>query len=65
MLLLNGLDDALVDADNARRLAEQIPGARLELVSDAGHGVLLQEPKAMAQLIQRFIAESSPERNAQ
>ncbi|MEB3275805.1 MAG: alpha/beta hydrolase [Cyanobacteriota bacterium] len=58
VLVLNGLDDALVDPENARRLAERIPTARLELVSDAGHGVLLQEPQAMAQLIQGFIAES-------
>lgn len=64
-VLLNGLNDGIVDPDIASHLAERIPTARLELVSDTGHDVLLQEPQAMAQLIQRFITESVAEFNAQ
>jgi pimeloyl-ACP methyl ester carboxylesterase len=36
-LVLHGTDDRLVSVDNARRLAEAIPGAELRLLEGAGH----------------------------
>ncbi len=53
-LIINGELDALVSAQNAREIAARIPGAKLEIVPDAGHAVLLQEPQQMAQLITSF-----------
>jgi 3-oxoadipate enol-lactonase len=36
-LVLHGTDDRLVSAENARRIAEAIPGAELALLEGAGH----------------------------
>lgn len=53
-LVISGELDALVDVQNARNIAARIPGAQLEVVPDAGHAVLLQEPEQMAALITEF-----------
>lgn len=58
VLLMNGADDELVPAANARNMADRIPGARVAIVPDAGHAVLLQEPTHCAQLIGSFIGVS-------
>lgn len=57
-LLLNGADDELVPAANAQNMADRIPGAQLEIVPDAGHAVLLQEPVHCAQVIGAFLDET-------
>ena len=47
-LVVHGLDDALIPPDRGRDLANLIPGARLELLSDCGHiiGTDAEEPAA-------------------
>lgn len=55
VLVLQGAQDQLVAADNARQLAAGIPGAELEIVPTAGHGVLMQEPEACGARIARFL----------
>jgi len=55
LLILQGEQDQLVEAENARRLAGRIPGAQLELVAAAGHGLLMQEPTDCADRIIRFL----------
>ncbi len=55
VLLMNGADDELVPAANARAMAARIPGAQLQIIPDAGHAVLLQEPAHCAQVIRSFL----------
>ena len=55
-LVLCGADDPLVPAQNARLLARQIPRARLELVPDAGHLWMLEQPEASASLVGEFLS---------
>jgi pimeloyl-ACP methyl ester carboxylesterase len=42
MLVIHGLDDALIDPSGGRRTAELVPGAHLLELSDMGHD--LPEP---------------------
>jgi pimeloyl-ACP methyl ester carboxylesterase len=41
---------------NARLLARQIPHAQLELVPDAGHLWMLEQPEASAALVGEFLS---------
>ncbi|MDW7712223.1 MAG: alpha/beta fold hydrolase [Deferrisomatales bacterium] len=47
-LVLCGAHDTLTPPDVARRMAAQVPGARLEIVPDAGHLTPLENPEAVA-----------------
>jgi pimeloyl-ACP methyl ester carboxylesterase len=40
---------------HARRMAEAIPGARLEVVADAGHSPQFENPDAYAALLRGFL----------
>jgi len=40
---------------DARELAAAIPGSRLEVFADAGHGVFRDKPAEATQMIRRFI----------
>jgi 2-hydroxy-6-oxonona-2,4-dienedioate hydrolase len=65
LLLLWGEDDPFGGAPIARQLATRIPGARLELVAEAGHAVWVDELDHTAAAIARFlgspeVGESSP-----
>jgi pimeloyl-ACP methyl ester carboxylesterase len=62
VLILQDEQDQLVSAENARRLGARIPGAQLELVPQAGHGLLMQEPRHCAERICRFLREQQPSR---
>ena len=48
-----GERDAWLDPALARRLAQAIPGARLDLVPGAGHFVMEDDPQAVAALLRR------------
>lgn len=54
-LIINGEQDALVDPQNARNMAERIPNAKLLLVPDAGHAVALQMPAWLAAQVKEFL----------
>jgi pimeloyl-ACP methyl ester carboxylesterase len=54
-LILAGAEDALISADSQRRLAERISGARIEIVSRAGHLAPLEQPEAFNRIVQRFL----------
>ncbi len=56
VLVAWGTEDAWVPVEHARRLAELIPGARLELIEGAGHLVQLDEPVALATTLQRWLS---------
>ncbi len=55
-LIADGTDDQLAPAGNDHILARLIPGARLVLYPDAGHGFLFQEPTRFASLVESFLA---------
>ena len=54
-LVVTGDRDALVPAENSRRLAKRIPGAKLVEFSGAGHCFPVEQPAEVAGLIQGFL----------
>ncbi|MGN6609799.1 MAG: alpha/beta fold hydrolase [Jatrophihabitans sp.] len=54
-LVLHGTDDEMVPAENAPRLAERIPHARLELVDRGRHGFFLEFADVVDPLILDFL----------
>ena len=50
-----GTDDTWIPVDRAHRLAEQITGAELHLVPEAGHLVQLDAPEHLTALLQRWL----------
>jgi pimeloyl-ACP methyl ester carboxylesterase len=56
-LVIHGGADIAITPDRARQMAEAIPGARFELIMDAGHAANLTHPDAVTPLIERFLAE--------
>ncbi|TDE09648.1 alpha/beta fold hydrolase [Jiangella asiatica] len=56
VLVVWGIEDAWIPVDRAHRLAATIPGARLELIEDAGHLVHLDAPVALAGVLHRWLS---------
>jgi pimeloyl-ACP methyl ester carboxylesterase len=56
-LVAVGDHDAATAPDRARRIAELIPGARLEIIRDSGHSSSIEQPEAVSALIRSFLAE--------
>jgi pimeloyl-ACP methyl ester carboxylesterase len=52
-----GTRDFLLPPFHARRLANGIPGARLEMLERCGHMVMLERPEALNGILGRFSAE--------
>jgi pimeloyl-ACP methyl ester carboxylesterase len=55
-LLVTTTHDRVVAPENLARLAADVPGSRLEIVADAGHLVPLEQPRALAGVLARWIA---------
>ncbi|MBB6172296.1 pimeloyl-ACP methyl ester carboxylesterase [Nocardiopsis mwathae] len=55
-LVATGAQDAALPPDHARRIAARIPGARLEIITDAGHSSTIERPAAVNALIADFHA---------
>jgi pimeloyl-ACP methyl ester carboxylesterase len=55
-LILCGAEDKMTPPRYSQFLAEQIPGAELEVISEAGHMVQLEQPRRVSEAIQGFIA---------
>lgn len=61
VLVVWGAQDRLVPLANGRDFAAWIPGARLALVADAGHGPAIEQPQAFLQVLLPFLqAEPQP-----
>ncbi|HEX2021876.1 MAG TPA: alpha/beta hydrolase [Candidatus Thermoplasmatota archaeon] len=58
-LVLFGADDTFLPPPNAERLAKAIPGARLQLLANAGHFVMEDAPEVVAERISAFLDEGS------
>jgi pimeloyl-ACP methyl ester carboxylesterase len=54
-LVVAGAEDQLRSPEEARELADGIPGARLEVVPGAGHLIPLEQPQALAGAIARHV----------
>ncbi|MBA2626595.1 MAG: alpha/beta fold hydrolase [Gemmatimonadales bacterium] len=55
-LVVVGEDDRITPADEAREMAEAIPGARFEVISSAGHVPPVEQPAETTRLIAEFLA---------
>ena len=56
-LILQGTADQVVNPVNAERLADLIPGARLDYVEGAGHLVCWDEPRRFARVVAGFLTD--------
>ena len=54
-MVLVGEYDTVTGVDEARLLAERIPGAQLHIIADAGHVAIQEQPIASAALIADFV----------
>jgi 3-oxoadipate enol-lactonase len=54
-LVLCGDHDELIGPEPAAALAAAIPGARLEIIADAGHALTLEQPEATAKAVADFL----------
>ncbi len=57
VLLIWGANDGLIPVENARRLAAQIPGARLVVLPECGHVPQEERPRETADAIAGFLCE--------
>jgi pimeloyl-ACP methyl ester carboxylesterase len=55
-IVIHGHDDQLMPVDEARAMAAQIPGARFDVIPDAGHATPIEGPDAVATAIREFLA---------
>ncbi len=53
-LVVAGKTDNLTPPALGKGLAEAIPGARLEIVEDAGHFIMIEQPEAVNALLESF-----------
>jgi len=51
-----GADDTPTPPAKARRIAERVPGAQLEIVPNCGHSSTVEQPKAITELLRHFLA---------
>jgi pimeloyl-ACP methyl ester carboxylesterase len=56
-IIIQGQEDGIVDPDQARFLREQLPGARLHLLSGAGHLPFLTRAGAFNRILEESLAE--------
>jgi pimeloyl-ACP methyl ester carboxylesterase len=58
-LVVWGQDDTWIPVDRAHRLHDVIPGARLQLIEDAGHLVQLDQPEALTAVLTTWLASQT------
>jgi 3-oxoadipate enol-lactonase len=56
-LVVGGTRDVLTPPFEAKRMAKLIPGARLELIADGGHMLMLERTEVINRLIADFARE--------
>lgn len=55
-LVIVGADDKPTPPAKAKRIADRVPGARLEIVPDCGHSSTVEQPAAITELLSDFLA---------
>ncbi len=56
-LVITGKDDRLASLDQAAEIVAGISGATLEVVANAGHMIVQEQPAAFWQILQKFLTE--------
>ncbi len=56
-LVVHGDEDHLIPPENGRIIAARIPGARFELIPQAGHVFITDQPEATIRLLLGFLAQ--------
>jgi pimeloyl-ACP methyl ester carboxylesterase len=56
-LVITGEGDPLIPAENSRRIASRIPGAKLTLLKDASHFFWIERPQETAQTLIEFFEQ--------
>jgi len=56
-LIVCGEDDALTPVKYSRYMKEKIPNAKLVIIPDAGHSVMLEKPEELNAALRWFISE--------
>jgi pimeloyl-ACP methyl ester carboxylesterase len=54
-LFVTGAEDVIAPAQNAKLMAAVVPGAELEVVPGAGHGLMYQDPQKLAAMVMGFL----------
>jgi len=54
VMVVGSEDDAMVRAADLRAMAEQVPGAQLEIVTGSGHMIPLEAPQPLRDALTRF-----------
>ncbi|MCI4317713.1 MAG: alpha/beta fold hydrolase, partial [Thermoplasmata archaeon] len=54
-LVMQGMDDAVIDASHGRLLRQAIPGALLRLFANTGHMVPIEHPAESTTAISEFV----------
>lgn len=54
-LLISGDKDTFTPLENAQKVKKQIPNAKLEIIKNAGHAVLFEEPEKTTKYIEDFL----------
>jgi len=54
-LIVHGAEDSIVPLAEARQIADAIPGARLEVIPDAGHLLNIENPEAYNRVVRQFL----------
>jgi pimeloyl-ACP methyl ester carboxylesterase len=62
VLVAWGVEDTWIPVDRAHALAEAIPGARLQLVQDAGHLIQVDAPERLATVLHGWLVEQRQRR---
>jgi 3-oxoadipate enol-lactonase len=63
-LVLAGDHDELIGSEPTAELAQAIPGARLEVIPDAGHDLTLEQPVATAERVAAFFLAPTGDRHS-
>jgi pimeloyl-ACP methyl ester carboxylesterase len=58
-LMIVGEEDAATPADKAKRIAENVPGAKLVVIPGAGHLCTVEEPTAVTAAMELFLSSHS------
>ena len=54
VVVIHGDSDSLIPVENGRRLAERIPGARLEILEGCGHMPMWEQPDVLSEKVIAF-----------
>jgi pimeloyl-ACP methyl ester carboxylesterase len=63
-LVIGGTADMLTPLSEAKRIVKLIPGARLEVLPDGGHMLMLERAETLTQLIVDFAREARARRHS-